>query len=150
MLCTPTVSGGDPRKGVKCVASGKKGKSAGLVAFVAIEWSLINSPAYHDLSGSAVKLLVAATGKPKMHYRDPRVLNTPFEFTYSEGLRLGISRRTFHRVICELIEHGFMDCRTKGGLRGFAKTSSTFCLSIRWKKYGQPDFQKKSFQPEII
>lgn len=128
------------------MARSKKTKGGRKIPFVPVAWDLLNSRAYSELTGSAAKVLNVCLGKPKVFINDVRIYAVAWEFPYSEAERFGVAKRTFNRCLCELIERGFLDCRTKGGLRGHAKTASTFSLSPRWRKYGEPDFQKMSFE----
>lgn len=59
-----------------------------------------------------------------------------FEFTYTEATHLGCARRTFTRVILDLIDHGFLTPIHWG-----VKNSSIFCLSRRWEGFGGVDYE---------
>lgn len=118
---------------------------------MALFWKLLNSPAYIALPASAAKALPYFLGKVKGDpFRDPTRYDIEFSFSYGEAQRLGFSTATFHRVICQLVFHGFIDPIDKGGLRGVGGSYSVFKLSERWKDYGNPGFEKvqwKCFQP---
>jgi hypothetical protein len=120
--------------------------------FVALTWDLLNSKAYKNLPPSASKALPYFLGKVKVPFNDPNKYENSFTFSYKEGKRLGFSSSTFHKVICQLVEKGFIDPVQKGGLRSDAKTFNFFKLSRRHERYGENDFKKldwKTFEPEI-
>ena len=53
-----------------------------------------------------------------------------------------ISTSTFARALDELVEKGFIDIKYSGG--GMEGDISKYSISDRWKKYGTPEFVKKS------
>ncbi len=110
--------------------------------FVQIPWKLLNSRAFKELKYSAGKALPYFMGKPKLHYMNPERCTVEFDFSYKEAGRLGFSNGTHYRVISELIDKGFIDPVSKGGLRGAGLTSSHFKLSERWMDYGTKDFKE--------
>lgn len=88
-----------------------------LAPFVALAWKMLNSEAYRELSPMSAKILPFFLGKVKTVSTDLAYYTTTFNFTYSEATRYGCSRRTFPRVIDDLMRHGFVDPVEKGGLR---------------------------------
>ncbi len=116
--------------------------------FVPIFVSELNSKAYQELTGNAVKALTyfkrfdgiikAKTGKN---------CNGIFDFTYSEAEKIGFARRTFARVISELIEKGFLDMIVQGGKRGCGFSNSKFKMSERWQNFGTQLFKKHPRHP---
>jgi hypothetical protein len=128
-----------------------RGKSR-LSSFVILPWALLNSEAYKALSPSAGKCLPFFRGKVKLPPNHADYYSTIFELSYGEAGRYGFAHQTYSRIICELIAKGFIDGQDKGGLRGSEKSSNRFCLSERWKKYGQANFEEqnwRTFQPKI-
>jgi len=131
----------------------KKRKISGkLPPFVALPWDILNGPAYKALSHSAAKALPYFFGKAKdgTPHRDPEWYSTSFTFSYKEAKSYGFSYSTFHQIICQVVEKGFIDPVDKGGLRGCSRSNSKFKPSIRWKKYGTQEFEVinwKFFQP---
>lgn len=123
-----------------------RNKTHRLPPFVPILWGMLNSEAYKVLSPMSAKVLPFFLGKVKTSVRDLAYYTTTFSFTYSEATRYGCSRRTFPRVIDDLMRHGFIDPVEKGGLRGCGLTSNTFKLSSRWKRYGAPDFTEVAWR----
>lgn len=117
----------------------EKGKGK-LSPFVALDWTILNSKAYKDLSGNPAKALPYFLGRPKVPSYDLHYLKSVFAFSYPEAKKLNFARGTWYRVLCDLVHNGFLDPVTKGGLKGYGKASSQFRLSDRWKKYGHPDF----------
>lgn len=116
-----------------------------LPPFVPLTWELLNSTAYKVLTPSAGKALPYFLGKSGKALHKTGETVPPFEFTYAEALRLGFAKRTFARVIVELVDKGFVDPFQYGGLRGFCKSCNKFCCSDRWKRYGANDFIRKSW-----
>ncbi len=115
--------------------------------FVMVPWRILGSKAYVELSMSAGKCL------NYFLYRFSRRLydgqrgaiatgesSSEIEFSYVAANELGFSKGTFNRVICELVNNGFIDPVKKGGLRGHCKSNSRFRKSERYLKYGTPEF----------
>lgn len=125
------------------MSSGKKAinKLKRLPPFVALTWEMLNHKAYKKLPPSAAKALPYFLGKVQMDYNDPNRLTAEFSFSYKEGQSLGFAFGTFSKVITDLIKYGFLYPKEKGGLRGDCKSNNLFCLSQRWKLFGQKDFQ---------
>ena len=104
-----------------------------LCPFVPVFLAEMDSPAFHQLSGNSAKLYVylkrscsrAAGNKPANEV-------TVFGFSYTEAERYGFARRTFIRMIKELIEAGFIELVEKGGLRGCNGVCSKYRLSRVW------------------
>lgn len=114
-----------------------------LPPFVAIEWSILNSPAYWELPPSAAKALPYFLGKVKHISEDPFArYTTEFAFSYREAGRYGFSKSTFSKVIDDLVQHGFIDPVRKGGQNNGTKVCSKFVLSIRWRDYGKVSFDR--------
>lgn len=129
--------------------------------FVAITCEMINSQAYRELTGSAIKALILCMRKVKEMDRTER-FKVIFSLTYPEAKKQGFCDGTFWRAMKSLQRLGFIDCTIKGGLTGrhkktpsahnyktpvkwkgkeYGKTPSAYRLSLRWKKYGTPDFE---------
>lgn len=121
----------------------KKGINSKLPPFVPMLWSMLNHSAYISLPPTSKGMLPYFLGKVKLpgNHKDPAYYKTTFEFTYSEGVRLGCARRTFFNVIADLMRFGFIDPVKKGGRRGYGLSSSVFTLSDRWKHYGTSQFR---------
>lgn len=113
-----------------------------LPPFVAITREMLNSKAYRDLPPSAAKILPFFLDKVRVNYHDPSRHTTTFTFPYSEARKLGYGKTTFYKILKALMRKGFIDPVSKGGLRGFGLTKSSFNLSQRWKKYGGFDFKE--------
>lgn len=140
--CSRSVSDGDPRKGVIRVGrDNRQDKKCRQSRFVSTSWDVLNSKAYKDLPPTAAKALPYFLGRPKMSFNDLNYLKTVFPFTYPEARRLGFASATWAKVLRDLVAYGFIDPKSKGGLRGAGKTSAQFQLSNRWKKYGQAEFE---------
>ena len=112
-----------------------------LPPFVPLPWVMLNHKAYKELPFAASKALPYFLGKVKMDFHDPNRLTAEFSFSYKEAKSLGFALATFSKVITDLIKYGFLDPIDKGGLRGDCKSNNLFCLSERWKLFGQPDFR---------
>lgn len=113
-----------------------------LPPFVAITREMLNSKAYRELPPSAAKILPFFLDKVRVSYHDSCRYTTTFTFTYSEARSLGYGKTTFCKILKALMRRGFVDPVSKGGLRGFGLTKSSFTLSQRWKKYGSFDFKE--------
>jgi hypothetical protein len=120
---------------------GRKSKKNKLPPFVPITWDMLNSRAYRDLSPSAGKALPLFLGKVKVPHNSPQRYHTSFHFPYGEAKRFGFAKRTFWRVIMDLMNKGFLDPVGKGGLKSLGKGYNTFKLSPRWTRYGEPNFE---------
>ena len=121
----------------------KKSNTNKLPPFVPMTWEMLNSKAYKSLPRSAAKALPYFLGNKetgRMGHRDSRRYEAPFTFKYSEAEHLGFAKRTFQQILSDLVEFGFIDPVTKGGLRGCGFTKSKFKLSLRWKLYGTAEF----------
>ena len=105
-------------------------------AFVPLFLNVLNSNAYINMRYSAKSLLPYLMAKVKTDFHDPARYQIVFEFSYTESRRYGFSNDTTEKALRQLIWTGFIDPVTKGGLRGFGKTSSTYRLSERWNLYG--------------
>lgn len=115
-------------------------------AFVAIKLDLLNSKAFTSLPFAPRAMLPYFFAKIRVPLDDPARYKTSFIFPYGEALRYGCARRTFFKVICDLMAYGFIDPVTKGAKRGSCKTVSAFRLSDRWRAYRQPDFKVVRWQ----
>jgi hypothetical protein len=126
----------------------RKAKKTGrLPPFVPLTWEILNSRAYIELPPSAAKALPYFIGKNGKSQREEGAdYCGEIEFTYGEAIRLGFANRTFSRVIQGLTTMGFLDPAAHGGLRGFCKSTNKFKLSLRWRDYGKPSFEKKEWK----
>jgi hypothetical protein len=103
-------------------------------------FEMLNSRAYRALSHAAGKALPLFLAKVKIPYTHLQRYSEPFRFPYSEAMKYGFSRRTFWRIIVELMDRGFIDPVAKGGLKSCGKGCNVFKLSQRWMKYGTSTF----------
>jgi len=124
----------------------RRKKTNKLLPFVAMTYEILDSDAYKALPHAASKALPFFLRKVKLPYKDPDRYENDFTFSYSEGKRSGFSSSTFHKIICELVEKGFIDPVDKGGLRSDGRSYNYFKLSRRWEKYGKEDFEKMNWQ----
>lgn len=108
--------------------------------FVPITLEMINSQAYKELNGSALKALILCMRKVKEMNRTER-FKVIFSLTYPEARKQGFCDATFWRSMKDLQRVGFIDCVMKGGLRCDRKTQSAYRLSLRWKSFGTPNFK---------
>jgi len=115
-------------------------------AFVALPFELLNSQAFISMSFSSRAALPYFYAKVKLPLKDPKRHSTVFSFSYSEARKQGFSLRTFSRIIQEVIRHGFVDPRERGGLRGMKLSESKFTLSERWYDFGKPNFEEIEWQ----
>ena len=104
--------------------------------FVPLFLDTINSQAYIKLRYSAKSLFPYMRAKVKTDFYDPDRYQITFEFSYTEARRYGFSNDTTEKALRQLIWIGFIDPVSKGGLRGYGKSASTYKLSDRWELYG--------------
>lgn len=128
--------------------SQRKGKLR-LPPFVAIDWAILNGQAYKKLTHSSRACLPYWLGKPKKLFSDPEYYEIEFIFPYAEAARYGFARATFSRIIRDLVDIGFVDPVSKGGLRGDGKSCNKFSLSNRWREYGKQAFKGSSWNEFI-
>lgn len=106
-----------------------------------VERAWLKSDAWLDLSFSSRVVLIhfrakctfeKTGGRRSKNYRHKN--NGELVFTYKEALAIGISSRTFSRVIQELKEHGFIKIEQRGfgGVGEFTATSQ-YALSEDWR-----------------
>lgn len=126
----------------------KKTTGIRLPPFTPIFNEELSSKAYQQLSGNAAKALPYFR---RIHGILQKKLgdnyNGIFDFTYSEAEKFGFARRTFSRVITDLIEKGFIDLVVQGGKRGCGMSNSKFKMSERWRDYGTRVFMKRPRHP---
>lgn len=123
-----------------------------LPPFVPLTWAILNSEAFKALSYASRSALPYFIGKTKRHIRAEDYLTTEFSFSYREAITYGYARKTFSRVISDLMRHGFIDPVDKGGLRGMGLSLNKFRMGDRWKQYGSPAFipvEWKQFAPKF-
>jgi hypothetical protein len=119
--------------------------------FVPLTWVLLNSKAYRELPQSAAKALPYFIGKDgRGAFKYGEEYGGIFEFTYDEAIRLGFAKRTFAKVLKDLVSFGFIEMAGYGGLRGNCKSFNKFRLSIRWKQYGTPQFENVPRYPSEL
>ncbi|EKD97180.1 MAG: hypothetical protein ACD_23C01023G0004 [uncultured bacterium] len=108
----------------------------------------LDSIAYQQLTGNAAKALPYFR---RIHGILQKKLgdnfNGIFDLTYSEAEKFGFARRTFSRIITELIEKGFLDIIVQGGKRSCGMSNSKYRMSERWRGYGTRGFMKRPRHP---
>jgi hypothetical protein len=108
----------------------------------------LSSKAYQQLSGNAAKALPyfrRIHGILQKKVGDN--YNGIFDYTYSEAEKNGFARRTFSRIITDLIDKGFIDLIVQGGKRGCGMSNSKFKMSERWRDYDTRVFIKRPRHP---
>jgi hypothetical protein len=115
-----------------------------------LEPGWIDSKAFMDLSGTAVKVLIwfmrrrqmeklGRTGKESWSVAN----NGAIVFTYAEAeKKFGLTRTRFSRALNQLIELGFIDIAYHGG--GLMGDCTLYAISDRWKHYGTDQFVFKT------
>ena len=114
------------------------------------ERSLINSPAFIKLPGTAAKVLFWFLARRqfvksnKLRRREwVNKNNGEIVFSYAEAVnKFMLSKPRFSRALTALIEYGFIDINHHGG--GMFNDMTTYHNSDRWRNYGTPDFKEKS------
>lgn len=115
--------------------------------FVGVDRLLLESQAYRSLPPTAGKMLPYFLGKMKSLLSTAETYySTSFTFTFAEGRKYGCTKKTFYRVICALVQFGFIDPCVKGGIFQQGHVSSLFKLSKRWKRYGTAAFEIISWE----
>ncbi len=104
--------------------------------YVALPWKMLNHKAYIELPPTTKGMLPYFLGKVKIHMMEHQYYHAEFSLTYKEAVHLGCARRTFTRIIMDLIEHGFID-----PVRWGVKSSSIYRLSRRWEMFGTAAFE---------
>jgi len=110
---------------------------------VYIEWKIMESEAFRELSATGIRVLLRFLQKRKWSKRErrkkPTYENSGLVFTYAEAETLGISTSQFHVVLKKLIENGFIDVEHQGGIH--KNDVSIYAVSERWREYGTDAFQ---------
>lgn len=114
---------------------------------IVINRELLESRAFRDLDGKAVKVLLWFFAKRKFvkmtHNRRKDLMhinNGELVFTYSEAEeKYGLSAQVFSRLIGELIKKGFIEINIQG--IGYGKAPTQYALSRRWEDYGRSNFE---------
>ena len=108
--------------------------------FVAVTFEMINSKAFKELTGSALKSLILCMRKVKTHNPIDR-FQFQFSLTYPEAKKQGIAHSSFSRGMKLLQGLGFVDCVMRGGMRFDGNLPSRYRLSQRWKNYATTNFK---------
>lgn len=116
---------------------------------ISLENCLIKSKAWLSLGDTPMKLFLIfrtkcqmweTRGKGKGKSRWQIVNNGKIVFTYVEAKKkYDISAGRFDRGLTELVEKGFIDIAGTG--MGLCKSTSTYGISERWRKYGTDEFK---------
>lgn len=125
--------------------AGKK-KNYRIKNFVALPFDMLKSRAYIELPPTARGMLPYFLWKVKIPNTDPSYYYVDFTLTFSEAIKYGCSKRSFYRVLEDLMQHGFIDPIRKGGRNGGRDTASIFRLSKRWEKYDTFEFKGISWK----
>lgn len=107
--------------------------------------SLLNSPAWRSLRGTAPHILLHFYQRRKMEpkkrkCRDERKCKNAraLQFTYAEAKAMGFTEHEFRKAIDSLISRGFIDIVEYGG--GTEHKKNIYGISERWIRYGEIDF----------
>lgn len=106
-----------------------------------IEWQLLDSEVFKELSGKAKNVLLRFLQKRTWSGKGKKAkyINSGLAFTYTEATALGTSTSQFHTILKKLYEVGFIDIDHQGG--GLARDYSRYSISERWRDYGTPRFK---------
>ena len=109
---------------------------------VYVEWELLESKAFQELSATGVRVLLRFLQKRKWTKMRRRIIyeNGDLVFTYAEATYMRIKNTTFYESVKRLIEVGFIDLDHQGGCYG--QDYSRYSFSERWRNYGSENFQK--------
>ncbi len=116
---------------------------------VFIEWEILESAAFRELSATGIQVLLRFLQKRKWtKMRKKRVYeNSGLVFTYAEAAEMGIKNTTFYKSLMRLIEVGFIDLEHQGGC--FEKDRSLYSISERWRNFGTENFQRVEKQRSL-
>ena len=109
---------------------------------VYIEWELLESKAFQELSATGIRVLLRFLQKRKWAKIKKRRIfeNGGLVFTYSESAEMGIRNTAFYESVLRLIEVGFIDLDHQGGC--YSRDFSMYSLSERWRNFGTENFQR--------
>jgi hypothetical protein len=121
-----------------------------LKRLVVIQPDMFESPAFHDLSKTAMIVLMRFLQKRtwdegKRGSRKKKLKNVKYQdedliFIGREANWLGIKDSSFRRAIKELVEHGFITVDHQGGAYGPKKDPSRYRLVETWRLWGTNSF----------
>ncbi len=123
---------------------------------VVIQPEMFQSPAFHDLSKSAIIVLMRflqkrtwdeGKGRKKKKLKNVTYRNEDLVFIGREAEWLGIKDSSFRRAIKELVEHGFITVVHQGGAYGPKKDYSRYRLIDTWRLWGTNSFPFPKKQP---
>lgn len=125
---------------------------------VYIPRGMLRSKAFIKLSGKSLKIFLIflsrrdmrkiPKGKGKGNKEWVCINNGEITLYYSEAeKKYGISRKTFSRIIDELVTLGFIDVARQG--IGVAKVPTLYSISDRWRKFGTTEFEVKKRNKKI-
>ncbi len=88
------------------------------------------------------KRIISKAQKTKSRAAERTIVNNgEIIFTYGEAEKLGVPRREFRNSLDVLIKLGLIDIN-KQGSGGRKRDATTYFISVRWKRWGEPDFQQ--------
>jgi predicted transcriptional regulator len=111
---------------------------------VYIEWEILESEAFKQLSATGIRVLLRflqkrTWTKARRKGKKPDYNNGGLAFTYAEAEALDISTSQFHTIIKKLVEVGFLEVEHQGGIH--KNDYSRYALSERWRAYGTDAFK---------
>ena len=107
--------------------------------FVPLQHDLLNSQAFQSLSSASKVGLIYFHKDIKTGHQETVILT----FSQAKKYRVCQSATTFNGIKKELVEKGFLDSFSPGGLG----QHSIFKISHRWKHYGTSRFEQVPFEP---
>lgn len=113
---------------------------------------MIRSKAFMDLTNTAKVVLLLFMQRRTWYIQgkgrsSKRIYNNnDLQFSYTEAKKVwGINERTFRDSIKQLIEHGFLRVKERGGTFQGNRKPTIYMLVNDWERYGTPGFIK----PEV-
>jgi|GEM_PF-1384243 len=106
-------------------------------------------PAWRHLTKTATDLAIICIAKQgrAAAYKEKFGGRPVFQFTVTEGTRLlSISRTTFTRAIHELMELGFIELLSPGGIVGGRGRAADYTLSKAWRTWQPPPRKTSNIQ----
>lgn len=106
-------------------------------------------PAWRHMSKTATDIAIICIAKQNKAFKFKEKFGGPpvFQFTYSEGVRLlSITKSTFNRAIHELLEIGFIELVSPGGMACGRGIAADYALGKRWRDWQPPSHDTRNIE----
>jgi hypothetical protein len=98
-------------------------------------------PAWRHMSKTATDIAIICIAKQNKAFKFKDKFGGPpvFQFRYSEGVKmLSVCKNTFNRAIHELLEIGFIELVSPGGMTCGRGIAADYTLGKRWRDWQPP------------